>query len=113
MSEERGGFSGLVTFLTGVAIGAGLALLYAPQTGEETRKKLKDSYDKVSDDVKENYEKFSKEAQKTIDTIKATSEKAVIQVKSFIDGAKDGMKKEIKAELAAEAKTPEKKKTTK
>jgi len=113
MSEERGGFSGLVTFLTGVAIGAGLALLYAPQAGEETRKKLKDGYDKVSDDVKENYEKFSKDAQKTIDAIKATSEKAVIQVKSFIDGAKDGMKKEIKAELAAEAKAPEKKKTTK
>jgi gas vesicle protein len=113
MSEERGGFSGLITFLTGVAIGAGLALLYAPQSGVETRKKLKDGYDKVSDDVKEHYEKFSKEAQKTIDAIKATSEKAVTQIKSFIDGAKDGMKKEIKAELTEEAKAPEKKKPAK
>jgi gas vesicle protein len=113
MSEERGGFSGLVTFLTGVAIGAGLALLYAPRTGEETRKKLKDGYEKVSDDVKENYEKFSKEAQKTIDAIKATSDKAVTQIKSFIDGAKDGIKNEIKTELAEEAKAPEKKKAAK
>lgn len=113
MSDERGGFSGLVTFLTGVAIGAGLALLYAPQTGEETRKKLKDGYDKVSDDVKDSYEKFSKEAQKTIDTIKVTSEKTIAQIKSFMDGAKDGMKNEIKAELAEEAKAPEKKKAAK
>jgi len=113
MSEERSGFSGLITFLTGVAIGAGLALLYAPQSGEETRKKLKEGYDKVSDDVKESYEKFSKEAQKTIDAIKATSEKTIVQVKSFLDGAKDGMKKEIKAELAEEIQAPDKKKATK
>lgn len=109
MSEERGGFSGLVTFLTGVAIGAGLALLYAPQTGEETRKQLREGYDKVSEDVKENYEKFSKEAQKAIEAIKATSEKAVAQIKTFIDGEKETMKKEIKEEIAA----PEKKKPAK
>ena len=108
MSDERSGISGLITFLTGVAIGAGLALLYAPQSGEETRKKIRDGYDKVSDDVKESYEKFSKEAQKTIDAIKVASEKAVVQIKSFMDGAKDGMKKEIKAELAEEVKAPKK-----
>lgn len=110
MSEERGGFSALMTFLTGAAIGAGLALLFAPQTGEETRKKIKDSYDKVSDDVKESYEKFSKEAQKAIDAMKSTSEKAMTQIKSFIDGAKSSMKKEIKEELAEEGAAPAKKK---
>ncbi|MCK4766452.1 MAG: YtxH domain-containing protein [Candidatus Aminicenantes bacterium] len=104
MSEERGGLAGLVTFITGIAIGAGLALLYAPQTGEETRKKIKNGYDKVSDDVKENYDKFSKEAQKGIEAIKATSDKAVAQIKNFMDGEKEEMKKEIKEELAAPAK---------
>ena len=34
----------------------------------------------------------------------ATSEKAVSQVKSFLEGAKDGMKSEIKAELVEEVK---------
>ena len=110
MSDERGGLSALMTFLTGAVIGAGLALLYAPRTGEETRKKLKDGYDKVSDDVKDNYEKFSNEAQKTIETMKTTSDKAITQIKSFIDGAKAGIKKEIKAELAEEAAAPAKKK---
>lgn len=110
MSDERGGFASLVTFLTGAAIGAGLALLFAPQSGEETRKQLKDGYDKVSDDLKDNYEKFAKEAQKTIDAMKTTSEKAIEQIKSFVEGAKAGIKKEIKEELAEETKAPPAKK---
>lgn len=36
-AERRSG-GGIGIFVLGVAIGAGLALLYAPQTGEETRK---------------------------------------------------------------------------
>lgn len=36
-AERRSG-SGIGIFVLGVAIGAGLALLYAPQTGEEARK---------------------------------------------------------------------------
>ena len=44
MSDEKNTFLGTVfTFLTGAMIGAGLALLYAPQTGEETRKKIKET----------------------------------------------------------------------
>ncbi len=104
MSEDRGTISSLITFVAGMAIGAGLALLYAPQSGEETRKKIKDGYDKVSDDVKDGYEKVAKEAQKAIDAVKVSSEKAVAQVKAFLEGAKDGMKSEIKAELAEEVK---------
>jgi len=36
----------VVWFLAGVSIGAAIALLYAPASGEETRKKL---YDKTGD----------------------------------------------------------------
>ena len=90
MSDDRNGFLGVVfTFLTGAAIGAGLALLYAPQTGEETRKKIKDVKDKVSDDVKDSYEKFSKEAQVAIDAVRSSSEKAVKQIKTFLDQTKE------------------------
>jgi len=84
MSNERNFTSGLLTFLAGAAVGAGLALLFAPQSGKETRQKIKDSYEKVTDDVKEGYDKFSKEAQKAINSVKATSEKAVSQIKSFV-----------------------------
>jgi gas vesicle protein len=59
------------SFLTGAAIGAGLALLFAPQSGEETRKQIKDFSEKLGGEVKDGVEKVSEKA------------------KTFIDGAKD------------------------
>jgi len=110
MSDEKHSSSGLVCFLAGAAIGAGLALLYAPQSGAETRKKLKDTSDKVADDVKQHYEKVSEEAKKAIEHVKVTAEKSIINVKNFIEGAKESMKKEIKEELKEEPKVPARKK---
>ncbi len=111
MSENRTGVVGLVSFLAGAALGAGLALLFAPQSGKETRKKIKEFSGKVAEDVKEGYDKVSKEARKSIDQVKATAENAIEHVKSFIDGAKTGLKREIKSELKAEeTATPAKKK---
>ena len=111
MSDERNAILGTVmSFLTGAAIGAGLALLFAPQSGEETRKQIKDVTDKVSDEVKGNYEKIATEAQKAIEQVKTASDKAVGQMKTFIEGAKDTIKKEVQAEIKAAAKTTPKKK---
>ena len=43
MSNDNGsGASVLMAFVLGAAAGAAIALLYAPATGEETRRKLKD-----------------------------------------------------------------------
>jgi gas vesicle protein len=112
MSDDRNGFVGLMCFLTGAALGAGLALIFAPQSGEETRKKIKDISGKVSDEVKESYEKLNKEARKSIEQVKAAADNAVDHVKSFVEGAKEGLKKEIKSELKEETGTvtPAKKK---
>jgi gas vesicle protein len=44
--ERRGG-SGLGVFLLGAAVGAGLALLFAPQSGDETRAQLRSTARKV------------------------------------------------------------------
>ena len=114
MSGDRNGFTGLVYFLAGAAIGAGLALLFAPQSGEETRKKVKEFSGKVTDEVKEGYDKVAKEAKKSVDQVKTAAENAIEHVKAFIDGAKEGLKKEIKAELKEEeikeTKAPAKKK---
>ncbi len=111
MSGDRNGYTGLMYFLAGAAIGAGLALLFAPQSGEETRKKIKEFSGKVTGEVKEGYEKVSSEAKKSIDQVKNTAEKAVDHVKAFVAGAKEGLKREIKAELKeAEEKAPARKK---
>jgi gas vesicle protein len=112
MSDERNGLLGTVfAFLTGAVIGAGLALLYAPQSGEETRKKIKEAGDKVADDIKANYEKISQEAQKAINTVKSASEKAIDQVKTFYEGTKESLKKEVIKEVSEKTKAPAKKKT--
>ena len=42
-SEDNG--SNLVWFLTGVAVGATIALLYAPQSGRDTRKYIRKKAD--------------------------------------------------------------------
>jgi len=111
MSGERNGYVGLIWFMAGAAIGAGLALLFAPQSGKETREKIKEFSGKVTDDIKEGYEKVSSEAKKSIDQVKNAAEKAVENVKAFVAGAKEGLKREIKAELKeADVKAPAKKK---
>ncbi|MBN2400562.1 YtxH domain-containing protein [candidate division KSB1 bacterium] len=67
------------SFLTGATIGAGLALLFAPQSGKETRRQIKDFSEKLGSEVKENVEKIS--------------ERAV----DLIEGSKDTFKKKPKA----------------
>jgi gas vesicle protein len=47
MGERKIGLKMFVGFLASAAVGAGLALLFAPQSGKRTRKKIKDFSDKV------------------------------------------------------------------
>jgi len=99
MSGEKNGLVGIISFLSGAAIGAALALLFAPQSGVETRKKIKDVSDKVGDEIKENYEKVSKETKKAIDLVKNTAEKGLENLKHFVEGTKVSLKHEIKEEM--------------
>lgn len=74
MSENTGSKM-FFSFLTGAAIGAGLALLFAPQSGKDTRKQLKDFSEKFGGEVKEGVEKIGEKA------------------KTFIEGAKETLSK--------------------
>jgi gas vesicle protein len=74
MSENTGSKM-FFSFLTGAAVGAGLALLFAPQSGKETRKQIKDLSEKLGGEVKDGVDKVSERA------------------KSFLDGAKDTFQK--------------------
>ena len=62
MSENTGSKM-FFSFLTGAAIGAGLALLFAPQSGKETRKQIKDFSEKLGGEVKDEVEKLSEKAK--------------------------------------------------
>lgn len=51
MSKKRS--SGLSKFALGTLIGAGLGVLFAPKSGKETRKELKDKFDELVEKIKE------------------------------------------------------------
>lgn len=48
----------LFSFLGGALIGAAAAILFAPESGEETHKKIKESIDKEYNELKEKIEKL-------------------------------------------------------
>lgn len=96
MSEEKCGSGGIfLAFLAGGLVGAGLALLYAPASGRETRDKitgmaedLKKKTEQVAGDVKQKVEGFVEE------------ERSVL--KAAYDAGRDAMNRE-KARFAESA----------
>lgn len=86
-----------IAFGVGVAAGATVALLYAPQSGERTRRQLKkgineagDYLDDAADYLKDQAEKLSKESQKIY-------KKTRSQVNDVIDSAGDAVSAAVKS----------------
>ena len=63
MSNNAG--NTLLALLTGVAIGAGIGILFAPDKGTRTREKFKDGYDDAKRDLKHKFENASDELKNT------------------------------------------------
>ena len=53
MAKKEKERSGLGKFLAGAAIGVGLGVLFAPKSGAETRKELKQKFDEMVKKIKE------------------------------------------------------------
>ena len=56
--------------ITGAAIGAVIALLYAPKSGKETRVQIKKKIDELENDLKEMREKLKEKGGEFKDDIK-------------------------------------------
>lgn len=82
MKEEGGYSSGemFLSFLLGGLIGAGLALLLAPQSGRETRQKIRD----ITGDVK----------RKATDYVEKAKEEVTSTITSAIEAGKEAYEKE-------------------
>jgi uncharacterized protein YjbJ (UPF0337 family) len=78
MKEEKSN-NFLLTFLLGAATGAVLGLMYAPERGSETRRKLSDSSKRFMDD----FEDFT---SRTRETISELTEKISDVVNSLAEG---------------------------
>lgn len=53
----------LFTFLGGVLVGAAVAILFAPESGTETRKRIKDTFDKEYQGLKDRINTFGNQEQ--------------------------------------------------
>ncbi|WDF55695.1 YtxH domain-containing protein [Mucilaginibacter sp. KACC 22063] len=72
----------IVALLAGIAAGAALGILFAPEKGDETRDKLADSLKSLSDSIKET-------AGKEIDSLLGFKDKVVDSIKTKINGAEE------------------------
>jgi gas vesicle protein len=60
----------LLGVLAGVAIGATLGILFAPDKGSSTRKKISNKSDEYADELEEKFNKFVEEITDKFQTVK-------------------------------------------
>lgn len=97
MANDDNGVSAstvLVSFLAGAALGAGLAMLYAPKNGKEIRDQIADLADDAADKIKE----YAKEAQEKIKATIDEGKDVVAEKKSILASALDAGREAIKRE---------------
>jgi gas vesicle protein len=93
---ERGGGPGIGTFLLGAAIGAGIALLFAPQSGVETRAGIKrraraarDSATRVAGDVTERVTDTFQDARRRVEEQIDSARESIQAKRDQVREAKD------------------------
>jgi gas vesicle protein len=95
MSEEGyGSGSLLLSFLLGGVVGAGLALLLAPQSGAETRRKIRELADDVKDRTDDYVRQTKDKVMSAVDDGRGYYEEKRSLIKSAIDAGKEAYEKE-------------------
>ena len=92
--EGLGSGSVLLAFLLGGVVGAGLAFLVAPQSGEETRRKIKELADDIKDKTNEYINEAKDKATAVADESKGYYDEKKSLIKAAIDAGKDAYEKE-------------------
>lgn len=106
MANDRGScfLEATLSFLVGTAAGFILGVLFAPASGEETRKKIQEGAIKTGEKAKESYEKISKEAEKGIKVVKEKTLEGIESIKDFAEKKKEEIVKKFPGEAAKEKK---------
>ena len=93
MSESNGG-SKFVFFLTGAGIGALLALLFAPKSGQETRDYIAQRATESRDRVAEKSKEYRQRAEGYVDRAKGTVAKQKEQLSAALEAGKQAYREE-------------------
>lgn len=68
MSNNAG--NTLVAILAGVVVGAGVGILFAPDKGSKTRKKVKEGFDDAKSELNHKFDKVSSQLSQKLNTAK-------------------------------------------
>jgi gas vesicle protein len=79
-------------FLLGGVVGATVALLFAPASGEQTRRRIKEATDEVSTNVSEQYGRIRDKAEIQVSRLKDRASEGVNQAKSYYDQKKSKLR---------------------
>ena len=85
---EREGGGGIGSFLIGTLVGAGLALLFAPKTGEETQEELKTRALKLKDVAQERVRDAQSSLEGHLSTAREHIQSRVDNVREAVDSGR-------------------------
>jgi len=85
---EREGSGGLGSFVLGALVGAGLALLFAPQSGEETQEEIKSRAGKLKDVARERVRDAQEDFEGRLSTAREHVQARVDSVKDAVDSGR-------------------------
>lgn len=96
MRENDGHSTGTVflSFLLGGIVGAGLAMLLAPQSGSETRKRIKEFADDMREKAEDYVEDIKKSVTSTVEEGKDFYEEKKSAITSAVEAGKKAYEKE-------------------
>lgn len=90
----------ILALLTGTAVGVGLGMLYAPQSGEKTRKQLKDEANHLQSNLDKKYKKTSSELSEFAKEKKKSIEEKLEKTFSKVNTKADEMLNKLEGELS-------------
>ncbi len=96
MSEDRG-YSGAAIalgFILGGALGASLALLFAPESGRRTRERLRDMASDVRDKTLDLSDEFRDKAEDMVERGKETLEEKKSILSAAVQAGREAMQRE-------------------
>jgi len=90
----------LLALLAGAAVGAGIGILFAPDKGSKTRKKIRDGFEHEKENLKERFHEASENLKAKFSRAKGNLESEFDQLLAQTDSKKEEVIEALERKLA-------------